>query len=323
MVRSALITGIAGQDAAYLAQLLLSEGYEVYGCDIAPDLWRLRELGIAYNIKLLSADITDMSSIVRALQVSQAGEVYHLASQSFVGSSFDHPLAAGLVTGLGTANVLEAIRIVNTSTKFYNAATSELYGDSLPAGSVANEDTPYYPASPYAVAKHYSFQITRLYREAYDMFACNGILFNHESPLRGMEFVTRKVTYGAARIKCGLQDKLLLGNLTAARDWGHARDYVDGMYRIMKLKIPEDFIIATNESHTVQELCERAFSRLDLHWQEHIDVSANHMRPKDVNYLRGDYSKIKKFVGWTPTIKFEQLIDEMVDADLKRVRQQL
>ena len=319
-MKSALITGIAGQDAAYLSELLLQKGYRVYGCDISPDLWRLRELGIAWDIKLLSADLTDMSSLIRALEKSEACEVYHLASQSFVGSSFDHPIAAGIVTGVGTTNLLEAVRHVNPRIKVYNAATSELYGDSLPAGSVANEETPFRPASPYAIAKHYSYEMIVLYREAYDMFACNGILFNHESSIRGLEFVTRKVTYGAARIALGLQDKIYLGNTDAVRDWGYARDYVEGMWKIMQLNIAEDFVLATNETHSVKELCERVFTRLNLTWQDHVDVSDEHFRPKDVNYLRGDYSKVKKFTGWEPTVRFEELIDMMTDADYERVQ---
>lgn len=321
-MKSALITGIAGQDAAYLSELLLNKGYKVFGCDIAPDLWRLRELGIAWNIKLLSADLTDMSSLIRALEKSEASEVYHLASQSFVGSSFDHPIAAGIVTGVGTTNLLEAVRYVNPQIKVYNAATSELYGDSLPPGSIATEDTPFRPASPYATAKHYSYEMIVLYREAYNMFACNGILFNHESEFRGLEFVTRKVTYGAARIKLGLQDRLFLGNTDAVRDWGYAKEYVEGMWKILQLKIPEDFILATNETHSVKELCERVFSHLGLNWQDHIDVHEDHMRPKEVNYLRGDYSKVKKFVGWEPKVRFEELIDMMTDADYERCQRE-
>jgi GDPmannose 4,6-dehydratase len=256
--------------------------------------------------------------MIRAIQNSQASEIYHLASQSFVGSSFDHPIAAGMVTGLGALNVLEAVRFVDPKIKFYNAATSELYGDTLK--DIANESTSFVPASPYSVAKLFAFHSTRLYREAYGMFACSGILFNHESPLRGLEFVTRKITYGASRIKYGLQKDLRLGNLGAKRDWGYAKEYAEGMHLMLQQQSPNDFVMATGMSHSVIEFCDRAFSRLGLNWKDYVISVPEENRPKDVNYLRGDPSKAFRLLNWKSKTTFEELVDMMVDADIKRIK---
>lgn len=316
---NALITGICGQDGAHLSELLLKQDYCVFGIDMQPDLWRLRELGIEDRVNILSADITDLSSLLRALEKSEADELYHLASQSFVGTSFDHPIAAALVTGVGTLNVLEAVRLSNPKCRVYNAATSELYGDG--ASSPQSELTPMKPSSPYATAKLFAFETTRLYREAYGLYSCSGILFNHEGELRGEEFVTRKISVAAARAKLGWPGKLKLGNLNAQRDWGYAREYVEAMQLMLQQSCPEDYVCATGETHAVWEFCAEAYSQLGLDWQQHVITDERLMRPSDVSSLCGNATKLATKLMWAPATHFRDLVRIMVQSDLDRMEQ--
>jgi len=320
MVKRALITGITGQDGAYLANFLLKKGYEVYGTYrrlSSPNFWRLQHLGIFDEINLIPVDLSDTSSILEAIKISEPDEVYHLAAQSFVGASFETPIATGDVSGLAVTRILEVIRQVNSEIKFYQASTSELYGNSRNEG-LLNEETQFKPASPYAAAKLYGYWITRIYREAYGIFAVNGILFNHESPLRGLEFVTRKISNAVAKIALGLEKELILGNLEAKRDWGYAPEYVESMWLMLQQDEPDDYVIATGEAHSVREFCEIAFDIAGLDWQEYVKVDKRFMRPLDVNYLCGDYSKAKKKLGWEPRTMFKQLVKIMVKEDLNR-----
>ena len=319
-MKRALITGITGQDGAYLAKFLLEKGYEVYGTYrrlSSPNFWRLQYLGIFDKVNLIPIDLSDTSSILEAIRISEPDEVYHLAAQSFVGASFETPIATGDVSGLAVTRILEVIRQVNPEIKFYQASTSELYGNSRSEG-LLNEETPFKPASPYAAAKLYGYWITRIYREAYGIFAVNGILFNHESPLRGLEFVTRKISNAVAKIALGLEKELRLGNLEAKRDWGYAPEYVESMWLMLQQDEPDDYVIATREAHSVKAFCEIAFNIVGLDLQEYVKVDKRFMRPLDVNYLCGDYSKAKKKLGWKPRTKFQQLVKIMVEEDLKR-----
>jgi GDPmannose 4,6-dehydratase len=323
-MRRALITGITGQDGSYLAELLLDKGYEVAGIvrrnstlertridhlhDFTPDADQ--------NLKLIYGDLSDGSSLNRILQTFRPDEIYNLGAQSHVRVSFDIPEYTAEVNALGTIRLLEAIRDTGLRPRFYQASTSELYGKVVETPQT--ENTPFYPRSPYACAKAYAFHITRNYREAYGMFAVNGILFNHESPRRGPNFVTRKITLGAARIKLGLQRSLSLGNLDARRDWGYAPDYVEAMWLMLQAEEPEDFVIATGESHSIRELLEIAFGHVGLDWQEHINIDERHFRASEVDVLQGDPSKAKRVLGWAPTTSFEDMIKLMVDADLEK-----
>ncbi len=319
MGKAALITGITGQDGAYLAKFLLDKGYTVYGIYrrlSTPNFWRLQYLNIFEKVSLIPADLIDSSSIFEAIKISKPDEIYHLAAQSFVGASFEQPVGAGDITGLGVARILEAVREINPKIKFYQASTSELYGNGQSAPQT--EDTPFKPSSPYAAAKLYGFWTTRIYREGYGIFASNGILFNHESPLRGLEFVTRKITNGVAKIAVGLEKELTLGNLEAKRDWGYAPDYVESMWLMLQQKKPDDFVIATDEAHTVKEFVERAFACVELNWESYIKVDKRFFRPLDVNLLHGDYSKAKRDLGWKPKVKFAELVELMVREDLSR-----
>ena len=319
-MKRALITGITGQDGAYLAKFLLERGYEVYGTYrrlSSPNFWRLQYLGIFDKVNLIPIDLSDTSSILEAIRISEPDEVYHLAAQSFVGASFETPIATGDVSGLAVTRILEVIRQVNPEIKFYQASTSELYGNSRSEG-LLNEETQFKPASPYAAAKLYGYWITRIYREAYGIFAVNGILFNHESPLRGLEFVTRKISNAVAKIALGLEKELRLGNLEAKRDWGYAPEYVESMWLMLQQDEPDDYVIATREAHSVKAFCEIAFNIVGLDLQEYVKVDKRFMRPLDVNYLCGDYSKAKKKLGWKPRTKFQQLVKIMVEEDLKR-----
>lgn len=314
-----MITGTTGQDGSYLAKFLLSKGYKVYGTYrrlSTPNFWRLQYLGIFEKINLIPADLADMSSIVEAIRMSQPEEIYHLAAQSFVGASFEQPLGSGEITGLGVTRVLEAIRQVNPEIKFYQASTSELYGDN--ADTPQTESTPFHPASPYAAAKLYGYSITRIYREGYRMFGCNGILFNHESPLRGLEFVTRKISNTAAKIFLGLEKELELGNLEAKRDWGYAPEYVESMWLMLQQERSDDYVIATNETHSVGEFVEEAFNILNLDWRGYVKEDKRFLRPLDVSLLQGDYSKAKERLGWEPKVKFQKLVKMMVEEDLER-----
>lgn len=319
MAKRALITGTTGQDGAYLAKFLLDKGYEVFGTFrrlSTPNFWRLQYLGIFERVNLIPVDLIDAASLTEAIKVSEPDEVYHLAAQSFVGTSFEQPTGAGDITGLGVTRILEAVREINPEIKFYQASTSELYGNTS-AGS-QTEDTPFQPASPYAAAKLYGFSITRIYREGYGIFACNGILFNHESPLRGLEFVTRKISNTVAKIALGMEKELKLGNLKAKRDWGYAPEYVESMWLILQQDRPDDYVIATNEAHSVEEFLEKAFAIVNLDWGKYVKVDERFLRPLDVNFLQGDYSKARQKLGWEPKVKFDQLVEIMVKEDLER-----
>ena len=319
MAKRALITGTTGQDGAYLAKFLLDKGYDVFGTFrrlSTPNFWRLQYLDIFERVNLIPVDLIDAASLTEAIKVSEPDEVYHLAAQSFVGTSFEQPTGAGDITGLGVTRILEAVREINPKIKFYQASTSELYGNTL--SGPQTEDTPFQPASPYAAAKLYGFSITRIYREGYGVFACNGILFNHESPLRGLEFVTRKISNAVAKIALGLEKELKLGNLKAKRDWGYAPEYVQSMWLMLQQDEPDDYVIATNEAHSVEEFLEKAFAIVNLDWKKYVKVDERFLRPLDVNFLQGDYSKARQKLGWEPRIKFDQLVEVMVKEDLER-----
>ena len=321
--RRALITGITGQDGAYLAEFLLSRGYDVHGIarrSASADVIdaKLQWLGIARDVVVHDANLTDMSSLIRVIDRVAPDEIYNLGAQSFVRASWDQPLLTGAVTGLGVANILEAMRIVAPLTRFYQASSSEMYG--LVQAPIQCETTPFYPRSPYAAAKLYAHWMTVNYRESFGFHASCGILFNHESPLRGIEFVSRKITDGVARIKLGLADKLPLGNLDARRDWGHAKDYVRAMWLMLQQDCPDDYVIATGQTRSVREFCRIAFECAGLHMAEHVVVDPAYLRPAEVDVLRGDSSKAVKVLGWQPETSFEQLVDEMIAADVRRLR---
>lgn len=318
-MKKALITGITGQDGAYLSKFLLDKGYEVYGTYrrlSTPNFWRLQYLNIFDKINLIPAELIDAGSVVEAIKTSDPDEIYHLAAQSFVGASFEQPIGTGDVTGLGLTRVLEATRQVNPDIKFYQASSSELYGKG--EIQAQTENTKFSPVSPYAAAKLYGYWMTKIYREGYNIFACNGILFNHESPLRGLEFVTRKVSNSVAEIVVGGRKELRVGNLDAKRDWGYAPEYVESMWRILQQKEPDDYVIATNESHSIRKLLEKAFDIVGLDWQEYVKVDKRFLRPIDVEFLQGDYSKAKKKLNWEPKVKFDKLVEIMVKEDLNR-----
>ena len=317
-MKKALITGITGQDGAYLAKYLLRKKYKVFGTYrrlSTPNFWRLQYLDIFEKVNLIPADLIDAASVVEAIRISESDEIYNLAAQSFVGTSFEQPISTGEVTGLGVTRILEAIRQNNRKTKFYQASSSELYGNGRRDGSF-NENDVFQPASPYADAKLYGYWITKNYRDAYNIFTCNGILFNHESPLRGLEFVTRKISNMVAQIALGMKKELKLGNLEAKRDWGYAPDYIESMWLMLQQDEPDDYVIATNESHSVQEFAEKAFDIVGLDWQKYVKVDKRFMRPLDVNYLQGDYSKAKEKLEWEPKVKFDKLVEIMVKKDL-------
>jgi GDPmannose 4,6-dehydratase len=320
MAKTALITGITGQDGVYLAELLLHKGYRVVGAErraSTRNRQRLDELGITNEVEFADFDLADQGNMARTLEKFALDEVYNLAAQSFVALSFEQPLMTGDVTGLGVARLLESIRTVNPTMKFYQASTSEMFGkvQAIPQ----TETTPFYPRSPYGVAKLYAHWMTINYRESYNIFGCSGILFNHESPLRGVEFVTRKITLAVARIKHGLQKELRLGNLDAKRDWGYAKEYVEGMYLMLQQDTPDDFVLATGETHTVQEFVELAFAAAELDWQKFVVLDPAFVRPAEVDLLLGDPSKAKRVLGWQPKTTFKELVNLMVEADLNRV----
>jgi len=318
----ALITGVTGQDGAYLSQLLLGKGYEVFGVvrrssHRGVDDHRLRWLGIADRMTLLDGDLGDLSSLVRIVKEVQPGEIYNLGAQSFVASSWRQPVLTANITGVVT-NVLEAMRAERPDARFYQASSSEMYGFIQEA--VQNEKTPFYPRSPYAVAKLYGHWITINYRESFGMHASSGILFNHESPLRGVEFVTRKVTDGVARIKLGLSQELRLGNIDAKRDWGHARDYVKAMWLMLQQEKPDDYVVATGRTTTVRDMCRIAFDHAGLDMEKHLVIDSAFYRPAEVDVLLGDPAKATKMLGWRPETTLEQMIVEMLDADLDRLK---
>lgn len=322
MTRKALITGITGQDGAYLAQLLLSKGYEVHGmarrsstADV--NLTRLKWLGIEKDVQIVDGDLQDLSGLVRTITTIKPDEVYNLAAQSFVASSWQQPILTGQVTALGVTNVLEAIRLARPDARFYQASSSEMYG--LVQHPIQSEQTPFYPRSPYAVAKLYGHWITVNYRESFGIHASSGILFNHESPLRGIEFVTRKVTDSVARIKLGLSKELRLGNTSAKRDWGHAKDYVQAMWLMLQQDKADDYVVATGRTSTVRTMCEIAFEHVGLNIDDHLVIDEKLFRPAEVDILLGDPAKAKAKLGWEPTTSMEDMIREMVEADLKRL----
>jgi len=314
-----LVTGITGQDGSYLASFLLKKGYEVSGTFrrvSTPNFWRLSHLGITKEVNYIPADLIDTPSLIEAIKISKPDEVYHLAAQSYVGSSFDQPLTSGEFTGLAVTRMLESIRIVDPDIKFYQASSSELYGTTKTPKQ--NELTPFGPRSPYAAAKLYGYWVTKMYRDGYGMFASNGILFNHESPLRGLEFVTRKITNAAARIKLGLQKKISLGNLDAFRDWGYAPEYVEGMWKILQQKKPSDYVLATGKSHTIRDFLTEVFSHVGLDWKKYLQTDKKLFRILEVDSLTGDSSKARRDFGWKPKTDFKKLAQIMVEADLDR-----
>jgi len=317
--RRALITGITGQDGAYLARFLLSKNYDVYGTFrrlSTPNFWRLSYLGIADKINYISADLFDFSSLIEAIKIAKPDEIYHLAAQSYVGASFDQPLTSGEYTGLAVNRMLESVRLTDPQIKYYQASSSEIFGNSRKP--YQNENTPFHPQSPYAVAKLYGYWTTKIYRDGYNMFATNGILFNHESPTRGLEFVTRKISNAVARIKIRLQKKLVLGNLNGSRDWGYAPEYVEGMWKTLQQKRPNDYVLSTDETHTVKEFVELAFSHVGLNWKDYVTTDKKLYRINEVNSLKGDSSKARKELDWNPKVKFKELVKIMVTADLER-----
>lgn len=318
-MKKALITGITGQDGSYLAELLLEKAYDVYGMVRRSSLEPFDRIQhILEKVHLVQGDLTDQSSLDEAIKKAQPDEVYNLASQSFVPTSWNQPVLTGDVTGMGVTRVLEAIRKHKPDAKFYQASSSEIFGrvQEVPQ----TEKTPLYPRSPYGVAKAFGHWITVNYRESYGLFACSGICFNHDSPRRGKEFVTRKVTYGVARIACGLSRELRLGNLDACRDWGYSGDFVDAMWRMLQQPRPDDYVVATGKAHSIRELCEIAFSRVRLDWKEFVVVDQTLVRPAEVDLLVGDASKAKRMLGWEPKVSLRELIEMMVDADLEQVR---
>jgi GDPmannose 4,6-dehydratase len=328
VAKRALVTGITGQDGSFLAELLLAKGYEVFGITRRSSSFNTGRIDHLYQdphepkpqLKLIYGDLNDGSSLNRILRNVEPNEIYNLGAQSHVRVSFDIPEYTGDITGLGTTRILEAIRELGIKPKFYQASSSELYGKVVETPQT--ETTPFYPRSPYACAKAYAFHITVNYRESYDLFACNGILFNHESERRGETFVTRKITRAATRIKLGLQSKLFLGNLEARRDWGYAGDYVEAMWLMMQTETPDDFVIATGESHSVREFVEACFSMLDLDWREYVAIDPRYFRPSEVDLLHGDASKARKILGWAPKVGFKQLVRLMVDHDMQLARQE-
>ena len=319
-MKTVLITGITGQDGSYLAEFLLEKGYKVIGMVRRTSTINFNRIkSIQDKIILAQGDLHDQLSLINILNDYKPDEVYNLAAQSFVPTSWNQPVLTGQVTALGVTKMLEAIKIVNPKIKFYQAASSEMFGKVQ--SSPQNENTRFYPRSPYGVAKVYGYWITINYRESYNLFACNGILFNHESPRRGIEFVTRKITHGVAKIKLGLATELRLGNLDAKRDWGHAKDYVKAMWLMLQQDKPDDYVIAAGQTYSVREFCEIAFNYVDLNYKDYIIIDEKFFRPAEVNILTGDSLKAKEKIGWTPTIGFEELVKEMVATDIKMIKE--
>lgn len=319
MTKKALVTGITGQDGSYLAELLLEKGYKVYGLKrrtSTPIMVNIEH--IKNEIEFIDGDLLDQGSLIQAVKISQPDEVYNLAAQSFVATSWDQPGLTGQSTGIGVTNMLEAVRYIKPEARFYQASSSEMFGKVVETPQ--KETTPFYPRSPYGVAKVYGHWITVNYRESYDMYACSGILFNHESPRRGVEFVTRKVTDAVAKIKLGLQKELRMGNLDAKRDWGFAGDYVKAMWLMLQQDKPDDFVISTGETHTVEELVDIAFSHAGLNWRDYVVIDPKFVRPAEVDLLLGDCTKAKQKLGWELEVGFEQLVKMMVDSDMNRLK---
>ncbi|MEC4685041.1 MAG: GDP-mannose 4,6-dehydratase [Nitrospirota bacterium] len=341
MAKTALITGIRGQDGAYLSKLLLEKDYEVYGADRRSGgggNWRLKELGIENDVKIICMDLLELTNIIKTIEKIKPDEVYNLAAQSFVSVSFEQPILTSDVDAMGVLRLLESIRLVTPGTKFYQASTSELFGKAQEIPQT--EKTPFHPRSPYGVAKLFGHWISINYRESYDMFVCSGILFNHESPLRGIEFVTRKISYGIARIKYGFQDRIILGDLNAKRDWGYAPEYVEGMWLMLHQETPDNYVLATGETHSVREFVENAFKAAgyDIEWEGEgvntkgmdkksgkvlVEVSPEFYRPAEVEILIGNPAKAVEKLGWESRTKLEDLVRIMVEADLRRVEKEL
>ena len=327
--KRALITGITGQDGSYLTEFLLKKGYEVYGLIRRSSSFNTNRIDHIYQdpheknvrLKLVYGDLNDASSLNRIIKTVSPHEIYNLGAQSHVRVSFDVPEYTGEIVALGTTRILEAIRDSGIKTKFYQASSSEMYG--MTNDKMQSEKTPFYPRSPYAAAKLYSYWMTVNYREAYNMFACNGILFNHESPRRGETFVTRKITMALARIKQGVQEKLYLGNLDAKRDWGFAGDYVEAMWLMLQADEPEDFVIATGKTYSVRQFLEEAFGYADLDWKKYVEIDRRYFRPTEVKYLLGDSSKARRKLKWKPKVDFKGLVKMMVDSDMKLVEKEL
>lgn len=320
MTKTAFITGISGQDGAYLAKLLLEKGYTVYGFLArrgSDTLWRLRYLNVLDDIKIMDGDLLDLSSLIRALDDAKPDEVYNLAAQSFVGTSWKQPVLTTQVTGFSVVNVLESVRIVNNKIRFYQASTSEMFGKTTE--TIQCENTVFHPRSPYGVAKLFGHYITINYRESFGIFGCAGILFNHESPIRGIEFVTRKVTDAVAKIKYGKQDKLYLGNIDVQRDWGYAKDYVEAMWLMLQQDKPDDFVVATGKTFSVREMCDTAFSYIGLNYRDYVEIDPKLYRPAEVERLLGNPQKAKEKLGWEAKTSMKELIELMVEADLERV----
>jgi len=328
MTKTALISGITGQDGSFLAEVLLEKGYDVYGIIRRSSSFNTDRIDHLYQdphetgtrLRLMYGDLNDSSSLNTILRQVQPDEIYNLGAQSHVRVSFDIPEYTGEVTGLGAVRLLEAIREIGMSPKFYQASSSELYGKVCETPQT--ETTPFYPRSPYACAKAYAYHITVNYRESYGLFACNGILFNHESERRGETFVSRKITRAATRIKLGLQDKLYMGNLNARRDWGYARDYVEAMWMIMNAEAPDDYVVATGETHSVREFLEKTFEYLDLDWEKYVEIDPRYFRPAEVDLLLGDASKAREKLGWEPKVTFDGLVKLMTDYDLQLAKQE-
>ena len=338
MAKTAFITGITGQDGAYLAKFLLQKGYLVYGGyrrTSSPNFWRLEEMGVYDDVHLLEVDIQDTGNLIRAFEKYRPDEIYNLAAQSFVAVSFEKPVLTGEITALGVTRMLDAVRIVNPRIRFYQASSSEMFGKVQE--SPQNERTPFYPRSPYAAAKLYGHWMTINYRESYDIFGCSGILFNHESPLRGIEFVTRKITDAVAKIKHGKQDCFEIGSLDAMRDWGYAAEFVQGMWMMLQRRTPDDYVLATGESHSVREFIEQAFAHIgmEIAWKGKgakeigrdkktgktlVRVNPKFYRPAEVDILTGDYSKAKRDLGWEPKTRFDELVRIMLERDLERIK---
>lgn len=320
--KTALITGITGQDGSYLAELLLEKGYHVYGLMRRSSTETLDRVShLEGQIEIVSGDLIDLVSLSKIINLIKPDEVYNLAAQSFVPTSFDQPLLTGEITALGVTRILEAIKSSGLNIRFYQASSSEMFGRVMETPQT--EKTPFYPRSPYGVAKVYGHWITVNYRESYNMYACSGILFNHESPRRGLEFVTRKITHAVARIKLGLQNELKLGNLDARRDWGFAKDYVEAMWLMLQQDKPDDYVVSTDETHSVKEFVEIAFGHVDLNWEEYVKIDPRFIRPAEVDLLLGSAKKAKEKLGWSPKVSFQELVKLMVDSDIEREQRKL